>query len=472
MYLLASGALAFTGRPWFDEAMHAGPALDLITRGVLGYPIGEPTNPSTRGIHDHMYQTMPLGHLGQAVWYKLVGFGVLRMRAYHILWGLAALASWGFIVWTLTGSPAPALLASFLMGTDRAFADAAASGRPDMMSAGLASLGIASYLALRTRSLSAAVLCSQVLFAASLFTHPVGALAIFALVILALHLDLRRLRRKHLFLAAVPYVVGFGLWGWYISRDPVSFRAQFAFNAAGRDKGITEPLRSIYREIKVRYVERMYLPPYATGIRHVTILIPILYAAAALGLLFGPKKTRLLGVFAVVYFLAFSLLEAKKYPFYLVHTTMLLASCLAVWAWQEWSQGRWRRMLAAASVAGLVTIHLGWIAYTCRQDAYHHSYLQAMSYLDRHAGPDSLIVGESELLFHYGFRGNIVDDAVLGYYSGKRADFIVASFNGYGETIKDVASKDPAVGRYVHQTLADDYRQVYSDRIYTVYQRR
>jgi len=180
VYLLTAGATAATRRPWFDEAAFANPALDLITRGSMGMTISEPTGfgstPGVTQVHvqDHVYYSMPLANIGQAVWYKLVGFGIFRMRLYHILWGLLALVSWAFIVLTLTGSWVPALLSALVIATDKAFIEAAANGRPDMMSAALGSLAIAAYLALHERDLSAAILVSQALLAVALFTHPIG----------------------------------------------------------------------------------------------------------------------------------------------------------------------------------------------------------------------------------------------------------------------------------------------------------
>jgi len=58
-----------------------------------------------------------------------------------------------------------------------------------------------------------------------------------------------------------------------------------------------------------------------------------------------------------------------------------------------------------------------------------------MAYLDQHAGPHAVIMGESEVAFHRGFYSGLVDDGTLGYFSGIRPDFIVMSFDGWPETI-------------------------------------
>jgi len=479
VYLAVSCALALTKRPWFDEAAFANPALDLVTRGSMGMTISEPrgygTVPGKEMVHvqSQVYYSMALSHLGQAAWYKLAGFGVLRMRFYHILWGLAALAAWAFIVRVLMESWTPAFLAAFLIATDRGFADAAASGRPDMMSASLATLAIAAYLALRERHLGAAILVSQTLIAAALFTHPIGALADSAILVLALRFDSRRLRWQYLFLAAAPFLLGFGLWGLYISRDPEAFRAQFGTNAAGRAGGLTSPLQGIVREVRVRFMDRMYMPPYATGVRRVTILIPVIYALAALALLFRRNGARLFGVLAMVYFFVFGILETAKAPFYLVHMTPLAACCLGIWAWLEWNEGGARRWVPAGAVALLVVLQTAWIAFACWQNPYRRAYLPAMAYLDQHASRSSLIMGNSALGFHFGFYNkNVTDDSTLGYYTGKRPEFIVVDDNGYAEAFKGYAAKDQGLDRYIRKTLTQDFQPVYTGRVYTIYRRR
>jgi hypothetical protein len=478
VYFILAGAMALTKRPWFDEAAFANPALDLITRGSMGATMSEPTGYSSApgvaqvNVQTHVYYSMPLSHLGQALWYKVAGYGFLRMRLYHVLWGVGALLAWCFIVRVLTSAWPPALLAAFLIATDRGFVDAAASGRPDMMSAALAALAIAFYLGLRERSLGAAICWSQILLACALFTHPVGALAGFILAVLAFRFDFRRLRWQYLYIAAIPYLVGFGLWGLYISQDPEAFRTQFGRNSTGRAAGLLDPLGAIAREVRERFLDRMYLPGYAKGVRRIIILIPIIYALAVLLLAFRKLGPRLIAVIALAYFFVFGLLESTKPPFYLVHITPLMACCLAVWTWLEWNKEGVRRWAVAAVAGILVTTQVAWIAYACWQNPYRTAYAPAMTFLDRTAGSKSLIFGGSELGFHFGFYNNVVDDATLGYYSGKRANFIVVDDNGYGEAFKGYVARHPDLGRYVRKTLTEDYREVYRGPIYTIYQRR
>jgi len=479
LYLLIALSLSATKRPWFDEAMFANPAWDLVQRGHMGLTITEPTGfPQVPGIEQvnvntHVYYSMPLSNLGLGAWYKLVGFGMVRTRAYHVLWGLAALLAWTFLVRTLAHSWWPALLAALLVATDRGFVDAAASGRPDMMSASLGTIAMAAYMALREKRLGAAIFASQALIALALFTHPIGAAADLGVLVLLLRFDLRRLRWAYLPLAAAPFILGFSLWGLYIIQDPAAFRSQFGANASGREQGLRSPLGAIGREIRIRFLERLYLPPYATGMRRLSVLIPIFYWLSAVLLAFRRSAPRLLGVLAILYFFAFGILESTKPPFYLVHITPLLACCLALWSWSVWSAGGGFRWAGPCVVALVLGIQLVWIAGAIRQNTYGHAFLPAMEFLDREAPSGSLIIGNSELGFHFGFYGgHVVDDASLGYYSGKRADFLVIDDNGYREAFKGFASRDPGLDRYVRAALTEDYRLVYENSVYTIYRRR
>ena len=105
------------------------------------------------------------------------------------------------------------------------------------------------------------------------------------------------------------------------------------------------------------------------------------------------------------------------------------------------------------------------------QDGNHCYYAPATAYLDQHAGPHAVIMGESEVAFHRGFYSGMVDDDSLGYFSGMRPDFIVMSFDGWPESINGYRQTNPSLWRYMLRTLQEDYRKVYENRVYTIYQR-
>jgi len=483
LFLILAVATAFTKKPWFDEVHFTGPAVDLVTRGSMGQPVIEPRGfASSPGIpqcrvNTRAYYAMPLSHLVPAAWYKLVGFGLFRMRALAMLWGVAALLAWGFVVWKLTASRGAAVLAMFLIATDRFFVDSGADGRPDMMSAALGALALAAYLGLRKRSMDRAVLASQALLAAAVFTHPIGGIAGFAIALVAIRDDLSRLEWRHLAMAALPYLAFGTAWAFYIRADPDAFRAQMAGNSIGRFRGFSAPLQALWDEVRLRFMDRSYGPAYATGVRRVTVAIPLIYAGTVLALLLSRRGkagagARLLAAMAVVYFVVFGICEGAKPSFYLVHFTPLLACCTACWAAAEWEGGGWHRPLGAGVVAILVLLQVSWIAYGVRRDSYRNAFLPAVAYLRQHAGPNDLIFAVSEFAFGLGFYDHFSDDSTLGYFTGKRAAYIVVDEPGYGEAFRGFAAINPALGQYVQKTLREDYRKVYSNPAYEIYARR
>jgi hypothetical protein len=258
-------------------------------------------------------------------------------------------------------------------------------------------------------------------------------------------------------------------WGLFVLQDPEAWRAQIKGNSVGRFSQLTNPLASLWREIRVRFLNRAYMPPYATGVRRLTVLIPVIYAAAVAAV--TASRARLLGLLAVVYFLVFAIFEGTKSPFYLVHFTPLVACCTAVWAVSEWTRGGMRKMLAGGAVGVLLALQLAWAAYGIRRDLYHTAYLPAAEYLKQHAAPGDLLYAVSEFGFTLGFYGNLRDDATLGYFTGKRAAYIVVDAAGYEQAFKGFAAKNPQLDQYVRKTLAEEYRKVYSGPVYEIYQR-
>jgi len=482
LFATLATATSLTKKPWFDEAHFTAPALDLVTRGSMGHPVVEPLGfASSPGIpqlrvNTRAYYAMPLSHLIPAAWYKLAGFGLFRMRALSTLWGLAGLGAWCFAVLEVTWSRAAAVCSAFLIATDRFFVNAGADGRPDMISAALGALALAAYLALRRRSVTRAVLISQTLLAAAVFTHPIGGIAIFAIAIVAMGLDRARLGWRHALVAAAPFALAGALWGWYISADPEAFRAQIAGNSVGRFQSFTAPVRALIDEVRLRFGDRGYLPASATGVRQITVLIPVIYAAAVIALLLArPLKrpgARWLGAAAVTYFFVFAICDGTKAAFYLVHFTPLLACWAACWAVFEWHRRGWRRWTSAGAAALLAVLQLLWIGYGIRRDSYRNLYLPAVAYLKQHAAPNDLIFAVSEFAFGLGFYDHVRDDSTLGYFTGKRAELIVVEDAGYGQAFDGFARLNPGLYRYVQNTLSHDYRKVYSNAVYDVYARR
>lgn len=476
-FVVLASATAYTKKPWFDEAHFAGPALDLVTRGSMGQTVIEPrafaSNPGVDQVRVNTwaYYSVPLSHFAQAVWYKMFGFSVFKMRSLYIAWGVLAILAWAYVVRRVTQSDAMAGLAAVFIATDHFFLNSAADGRPDMQSAALGVLAMAAYLYWREVSLVKALFVSQLLLVIAVFTHPIGGIALFGVGLLLLHQgDWRRLTWQALVMAAVPYVVGGALYGYYISLDMEAFRAQMAGNTTkvGRFQSLTAPWRGVIDEFRIRFAERSYAPLGTTGARLILLAIPAIYFASVAYSLAGK---RFLGIVGAVYFLVFAIFDGTKAQFYLVHFTPLLACCAAaalVTMWQQ--QGLWK-WAAAGAGASLLVLHLGWSAYGFRKDSYHQEYTPTIAYLQQHARQDQAIYGVSELAFGLGFYSNFRDDCTLGFYTGKKADYIVVEDPGYGQAFQGFAARYPELDHYVKQTLAQ-YTEVYSNPVYQIYKRQ
>src|SRR5207302_2682606 len=107
-YLFLAFSIAKVKIPWVDEGWVASAPANWVTTGSFGTPSLEPTgtwlNAELTGIRDYTYWNLPVGILAQALWYKAVGFDLLKMRALGILCGLLAILSWFAVVAELSGS--------------------------------------------------------------------------------------------------------------------------------------------------------------------------------------------------------------------------------------------------------------------------------------------------------------------------------------------------------------------------------
>lgn len=442
-------------------------------------PTGLGSKPGTvmLGIHERNYHVMPLSYLAQAAWFKIAGFSLPSMRFFAILWGLLALLCWKFIIQKLTGNARIALVAAFLLAVDHAFLECATDGRPDIMSAALGALALALYLHWREASLARAIVAASTLFTLSVFTHPMGGMAAVPLLLAYGLLDLSRFRVSHIALAAAPLFIAGAAYAAFILQDYAAFQAQFGINAGGRLSGLTHPLQALIDEVRVRYFERFYLPEYATGLARLRVLIIFGYWFALIWAVVAPgmrntSRYRLFLAAAVVDFIALALFDGTKSYFYIIHTLPFLAALLAVWLVWAWNKGGAGK-LAAAGLLGLMTfLQIGWDVYAIYKNPYRNIYQPAAAFLREHAGSTATIIGSGELGFELGFDGNLRDDSSLGYYSGRKADFVVLDERAYKQSMLGYAAKAPDLDAYVKRLLADEYRRVYDGPFYEIYQRK
>ncbi len=156
VYVALAFGSAATKSPEIDEGFFANPAFNLATRGFMGTTVLEDEGSALKGIRERTYWIPPLHLVLQAGWYKVVGFGLVQLRAVSILWGLVALGAWFLIMRQLSGERSVGLLTAGLLALDYTFVAVASLGRMDMMCAALGFAGLAAYVTLRERDLRAA----------------------------------------------------------------------------------------------------------------------------------------------------------------------------------------------------------------------------------------------------------------------------------------------------------------------------
>src|SRR5262245_60899928 len=260
---------ALTTIPAPNDALFANASYNLYKHGFMGTTVVEHNiSKYYQGIDRHTYWVMPLYLLLQSLWFKIFGFSLLTTRSLGFILSIFMLFAWFIIVSKLTGSRRIALLAIALLACDFWFMKESATGRGvDIMSAALGTTGIACYLLFRERNFNIAILLSNTFMAMSGLTHWFGLAWFCGLIFIILHFDRSKIRLKHIAIAAVPYLIGAGLWGNYILKSPADFYAQFTGNAAdsGRLGGLMNPLSGLVREAMLRYRMAYGLGPHTEG---------------------------------------------------------------------------------------------------------------------------------------------------------------------------------------------------------------
>jgi 4-amino-4-deoxy-L-arabinose transferase-like glycosyltransferase len=482
VFLIFATGEAFTRRPWGDEVFTANSALNLATNGSSGMTVFEPTGLGSKPgrvatrIDERNYHIMPLSYVAQAAWYKLFGFSVPSMRFFSAFWGIVLMLSWSYSIATLTGNPSIAVLTAFLLATDYLFVQAATDGRPDAMGAALGAAALAFYLRFRENSLNRAIFVAAALLAVTLFTHPIATIASIPVVIAYLYFDRARFQWSHIFVASAPFLVGAAAYGAFILKDPVAFQAQFGVNASGRLEGLVHPLTAVVKEIRDRYLEGAYLPHYARGVARLRVFIILVYWTAFAWIAFIPTlrndpRYRLILWATALELLLFTFFEGNKNYYYIVHILPLFAAILAICTVRLWNRGGSGRLLAAGVISVFVLLQVGWISYSIAKNPYKNVYLPAVAFLREHAGSTASIIGSGELGFELGFDKNLRDDSSLGYFTGRKPDFIVLDESAYKQSLGSYATKLPKLDDYVKQVLSQEYRRVYDGPFYEIYHR-
>ena len=477
LFVLLSIGTALTKRPWSDEGWFAAAGYNLAFHGQPGTLVLVPRG-FREGLDRYTYWTAPLYYPLQAVWYWLCGFSLVSMRLLSTVFGALYLVSWAAVARRLTRSETAGVLVFALLATDYIVVNGSTFGRMDIVCAGLGAAALAVYLWRRERNLTQAVVLSQTLLVLSGVTHYLGILYFFALAILTLYFDRRRLTLRHLALAAIPYAVAAAAWGVYIAQEPQLFVRQFFGNASDttRMSGFKNPPLAFYYEITGRYLKSYGLGPHSAGTSGPVYLKSLTLAAFAFGLLTmlfvrrlrtNPLFKPLIYIWAV-FFVVLTVLDGQKLSYYLLHIIPLYVVFLAI------AIVYWRRRtklpgwLAALALAGLIALPTGGLLLKMKADDYGRSYGQAAEYLRRNAREGEKVMASTEMAFALGFDGRVVDDHWLGYEIGVKPAFFVVE-EVYEEALEGKITENPPVYRFVQETLARDYELVYDRHHYKIY---
>jgi len=481
-FVVLSVMSSLTKRPWSDEGWFANAPLTLVTKGWMGTTVIEQAgHPFMKEMDRYTYWVMPLHLLLQAAWYKLFGFSLLTMRSISLVFGLVALASWFFIMKALSRSNEVAALTVVLLALDYNFTMSSSFGRFDMMCAALGAAGIAAYLAWRERNLTYALLLANCFVVASGMTHHLGLLGLFGLIFFALLFDRKSLRWRHLFVSLIPYVLAAGAWSFYILQSPNAFLTQFKGNATADNRlgTLTAPLSAFRREIVERYLIGFGLGSQSfgsSGLVRLKALILLAYIIAIVGTLLTKdlrkqKGIRALLILAVLDFLFLTIWDGQKLTWYLIHIIPVFTGILAVWVVWCWEKRVVPKWLLASGLFVFLSLQIGGVAQRARLNGYARSFVPAADYLKKNADKDQVIMASAEMGFGLGTFDQLIDDSRLGFYSGKKPDFIVME-EVYKSEVDSYKTRHPDIYQFIQTRLTHEYQKVYDHENYEIYARR
>lgn len=485
----ATGA-ALTRRPWCDEGWFASIGYSLNHRGVMGMSVLDPHgyifHQNVEGIDRYTYWVMPSYPLLQAAWYRVFGLSLFSMRSISLFWAVIALVSWYTVVRWLTQDTQIALLATFLLGTEQHFLFSAATGRMDMMCASLGLLAVALYIRLRL-NFTLALFTASCVSAINLFTHPNAIFGIFAVAVMVLYFDHNRITIPALLLAAFPFLILGSMWGLYIAKAPHFFVAQFQAQSRVPHR-LELPWnlwKSLVQEIELRYASAYGLDRAFPD--NLNRIVPALYLLAILFAIGVSELRRDVGVRVLLIFMAISfvlLMCFQKNWYYLVFIIPYYTAILAVvsaWLWRTYLSSR---VIVVALLMPFLAVQLGVVGFRIVHNDYRGRYLKAAQFLKDNAKPSDLIMGSGELGFELGFDGHVLDDARMGFLTGKKPEFIVLEAHYRDFWLQTLEAYEPAAYRYIMDLFKHKYEVVYdqtndpyktygfSDRPYQILKRK
>ncbi|MCX6646007.1 MAG: glycosyltransferase family 39 protein [bacterium] len=473
VYVATSVGTSLAIMPLEDEAFSASPAINLIREGHMGCTVLECRGFYNTRMDERTYWQPPLQYLALSVWFRIFGISLLSLRMFSTILGIVGLFCLFVIVRKLTGNPVAGILAVALLSVDFNFIFSAASGRMDMMCAVLSLAGFAFYLTLRERNFTLAIFLGHTFTAASGLTHPHAIVTLVGMVVLNAYLDLSRIRVKHVLLALVPYVIGFGAWGLYILQDPQAFYDQFISHIDRKMWGYTSILGSLKTEIVNRYLFDYGIHSKSTLIGKSKALILLAYLIGIIGAVLmsrksGAREKKSLLVLLLAYFLGQTfLIIGNKSLVYFVHIMPFCAAILAIWASTLWGKSKSAKYFIVGLLSIFILIQVGVNVNKILKDPYHSQYLPVAEAVRQYDDGSKLIMGVSRFAFTLGFNENFIDDPSLGFYRGREPDIVIMS-SWYRDVFKFCGEWDPALELHINRVF-ENSDMVFDNGLYQVY---
>ena len=469
---------ARTSQPKPDEAVLCNPGYNLVFNGYPGTTLYETLGYMPESLKRWTYWHFPAYTYVCAVWFKVFGFGLLRMRLLSTMFGLLGLTSWYWIARCLSGSANAGLVSMALVAADFSHGFSAATGRMDMQCCSMGAAALGSYLYLREKSLPAAAFAGHAFATFCILTHPVGMLYYLNLVLVIVVLDRRRLSVRFVLASAVPVMVGGSLFFAYVRHDIYGFREQLTaalqINAASfRDPGLSaNPLiRSLQLELRHRYIEPFGLSS-GGGFKRLKIIILAAYLAAIFGNLFYRRSHQqpgraLMACMALIAMLYMGLVSPSKFSYYLAHVTAFLAAGLGLFLCSLGSTDRVQWRIVTPCVLLLAGLQIGGEVLQIRQDAYGRNFLPVIETIRKNTNPQSIIFGSGELWFGIEHDRYMLNDFNLGALSGVVPNVFIMD-EVYRDLHETARSEDPRRYEYVERMLKTS-REIYRNGGYQVY---
>jgi hypothetical protein len=466
MYLFLAGGTVRTRLPYIDEGHFAAPAWSLIHNGnTASLTLEEcalarawPFRVTLPGVHRHTYWIMPLHAVSQAAWYGVVGFGLDQLRWHSVFWSLVWIFSIGTVVYRFWGDCWVALAAAVLVALDPVALNVSTLGRMDVMCAALGMAGCAWYVHWQDRRRNWAVAGGHSLIVLAGLTHPIGGICGLAML---LWLQRPWLTRADFRIMVIPYVIGVIGMGAYVLPSLQDFLTQFGANAAGRHGPWRQPWSILNEELFIRYLPAYGFRKDATTVSWFKLMTPLcLGVAVIVAFLRRPKPVAALG-FALVPVVVLALVDSYRTDKYIVY---VLPGLVALAVGLGLQPGRHRR-LAVATIVALGVLYTGATTRLILENRRAVGYAPVVDFL---AGKGGLLIGPAEIAFSANaFDGRLRDDFYLGYCSGRRPAYLIAS-HGYRLGWESIRTVHPEISAHVQRELREHYRAVLDTPTYQV----